>query len=121
MYFPYPKDLNFRLFALKRNEERREALLDDLNESNHEPPSHFSPEFTGSHLQENLHVLQHRQPGLEPLLGQTLEAAHSQNMTTTVIDAVTTTLNTLPNTTPNQVKVGFIHEVHVLPKSYSNK
>lgn len=47
-------------------------ILKNLNESDHQPAADFTPQLTGSHLQENLHILQHGQPGEESLLRERL-------------------------------------------------
>lgn len=53
--------------------EEEEGVLPDLNDSDHQPAAHFPPQLTGPHLQENLHVLQNRQPSQDPLLGHGLQ------------------------------------------------
>lgn len=47
-------------------------LLEDLDESDDQPAAHLAPQLPSSHLQENLHILQHRQPVQQPLLGERL-------------------------------------------------
>lgn len=51
---------------------RKDVVLKNLNESDDQPAACFTPQLAGSHLQENLHVLQHREPGEDPLLGDGL-------------------------------------------------
>lgn len=51
----------------------KEVLLENLNESDDQPAARLPPQLPGSHLQENLHVLQDWQPGEESLLGQRLD------------------------------------------------
>lgn len=51
------------------------CLLENLNERDHQPAADFTPQLTGAHFHENLHVLQHREPGQQPLLGDGLETS----------------------------------------------
>ncbi len=53
--------------------KEKENILKNLNECDHQPAADFTPQLAGSHLQENLHILEHRQPGEEPLLRERLD------------------------------------------------
>lgn len=48
------------------------CILEYLNEHNHQPATNFTPQLTGTYLQKNLDILQHGEPGQEPLLGERL-------------------------------------------------
>lgn len=50
-------------------------ILKDLNERDHQPAANFTPQLAGAHFHKNLHVLQHREPGEQPLLGEGLDTS----------------------------------------------
>lgn len=66
------KTVTVSSFCLSYRPLCKAAVLKNLNESDHQPAADVPPQLTGSHLQEHLHVLQHREPGEEPLLREGL-------------------------------------------------
>lgn len=66
-------------------------LLKNLNESDDQPAANFPAHLLGAHLQEHLHILQHREPGQDSLLWDGL----GQNRTIFNTTATTTTNGTL--------------------------
>lgn len=48
------------------------SILKNLNECDHQPAADFTPQLAGAYFHKNLHVLQHRKPGQQPLLGDGL-------------------------------------------------
>lgn len=49
------------------------SILKNLNECDHQPAADFTPQLAGAYFHKNLHVLQHRKPGQQPLLGNGLK------------------------------------------------
>lgn len=46
--------------------------LKNLDEGDDQPAAHLPPQLAGAHLHKNLQVLQHGEPGQQPLLGDGL-------------------------------------------------
>lgn len=48
------------------------SILKNLNECDHQPAADFTPQLARAYFHKNLHVLQNRKPGQQPLLGDGL-------------------------------------------------
>lgn len=56
----------------KTKQEMIVSILKNLNECDHQPAADFTPQLACAYFHKNLHVLQHRKPGQQPLLGDGL-------------------------------------------------
>lgn len=56
-------------------------VLKDLNERDGQPAADFAPQLTGAHFHKHLQVLEHGEPGEQPLLGDALETSTGSGVT----------------------------------------
>lgn len=81
--------LIFQSKELKFRSQEEGKLLKDLDETDHQPAADVPPQLAGSYLQENLHILQHREPGQESLLRDRLSRTQHQSARSAYSSATT--------------------------------